>query len=83
MQSLFLTPPQLADRWNIPVNTLSQWRWNGRGPCYCKMNKRVLYLIQDVEAFESGKRRRNTSDSKSNSENDLQQGKAPFSKKGD
>lgn len=61
MQSSFLTPEELAARWNMPPATLSQWRWNGRGPQYFKIGRHVLYKVEDIEQFEEGKRRSNTS----------------------
>ena len=62
MTPLFFTPEQLAQRWNITTRTLSQWRWNGRGPHYAKMSRRILYRISDIEDYERSKRRRSTSD---------------------
>lgn len=61
MDTTFLTPESLAARWSMNRNTLSQWRWNGKGPRYLKMGGRILYAYQDVEAFEAQKIRYNTS----------------------
>lgn len=61
MQTPFLTPETLANRWNINPNTLSQWRWNGRGPKFLKIGRRVLYRLEDIECFEKQKVRQNTS----------------------
>ena len=61
MKSAFLTPDDLATRWSTTPNTLSQWRWNGRGPQFFKLGRRVLYKLQDVERFEEGKCYQNTS----------------------
>lgn len=61
MQTNLITPETLAERWNITKTTLSQWRWNGRGPKYLKLGRRVMYRIQDVEEFEEQKVRRDTS----------------------
>jgi hypothetical protein len=61
MNELFLTADQLAKRWLIRTETLSQWRWNGRGPLYLKIGRRVLYRLEDVVSFEEQKRRQNTS----------------------
>lgn len=55
MQKSFLTPEALAVRWNLATKTLSQWRWNGHGPKYCKLGKLVRYPIEDVEIFERSK----------------------------
>jgi hypothetical protein len=44
---------ELARRWNISPRTLENWRWLGQGPAYLKVGGRVLYRIEDVEAFEA------------------------------
>jgi len=61
MNTSLLTPDSLANRWNITSTTLSQWRWNGRGPRYIKLGSRVMYRAQDIEHFESLQLRQNTS----------------------
>lgn len=61
MNKDLMTPETLAERWNLNPTTLSQWRWNGRGPQYLKLGRRVMYRIQDVEAFEEQQVRRDTS----------------------
>jgi hypothetical protein len=55
MQSFFLTPIQLAARWNMASTTLSQWRWSGCGPKFHKIGRRVSYQLQDIEQFESSR----------------------------
>jgi len=62
MNQHLLTPEDLAARWNVTPATLSQWRWNGRGPRFFKMNKGVRYRLQDVERFEEQNIRQNTSE---------------------
>ena len=52
MEDLFLTPQALAERWKLEPDTLSQWRWNGRGPIFLKIGRRVLYRLSDVLCFE-------------------------------
>ncbi|EKE10191.1 MAG: hypothetical protein ACD_16C00071G0003 [uncultured bacterium] len=61
MEKLLLTPEALAERWNVTPATLSQWRWNGRGPLFIKMNKGVRYRLSDIERFEEQNIRQNTS----------------------
>ncbi len=68
MDTTFLTPKSLAARWNVNCNTLSQWRWNGKGPRYLKMGSRILYHRQDIEMFEVQRIRYSTS--QSNKRND-------------
>lgn len=59
-ESSLLTPKDLANRWSVSLHTLSQWRWNGKGPLFVKLGSRVMYRIQDVEYFEEQKLRRDT-----------------------
>ncbi|QJT11221.1 helix-turn-helix domain-containing protein [Oceanidesulfovibrio marinus] len=35
--------------------TLAVWRCQGRGPAYHKLGCRVMYDIEELEAFASGK----------------------------
>ncbi|MCX6023067.1 MAG: DNA-binding protein [Chloroflexi bacterium] len=46
----------LARRWTISPRTLERWRWHGMGPCYLKIGGRVVYRLEDVEAFEVAKK---------------------------
>ena len=43
----------LADRWNISPRTLERWRWTGEGPQFVKLGGRVVYRLEDIEAFEA------------------------------
>lgn len=52
MEKIFLTPEALADRWSLPLCTLEQWRWTGKGPQFVKIGKRVRYTLKDIENFE-------------------------------
>ena len=60
MENTLLTPSQLAKRWVIKPETLGQWRWNGKGPQFMKIGRRVLYRLEDVEIFEKQKIYANT-----------------------
>lgn len=60
MDEIFLTSDQLGKRWMIRTETLSQWRWNGKGPLFIKIGRRVLYRLIDIEAFEKEKIYANT-----------------------
>lgn len=51
-----LTQVELAQRWRISPRTLERWRWLGQGPRYLKIGGRVVYRLEDVEAFEDEKR---------------------------
>jgi hypothetical protein len=43
----------LAQRWSISARTLERWRWCGTGPRYLKIGGRVLYRLEDIEAYEA------------------------------
>ena len=51
----------LADRWNISERTLERWRWTGEGPTYLKIGGRVVYRLEDIEAYEAENLRASTS----------------------
>ena len=54
---------ELAARWNISHRTLERWRWRwtGEGPQFIKIGGRVVYRLEDVEAFEADQIRKSTS----------------------
>lgn len=43
---------ELAIRWGLSVKTLHRWRQEQLGPIYCKLGRRVTYLLHEIEAFE-------------------------------
>jgi hypothetical protein len=53
MTARHLNQPQLADRWHLSQRTLERWRCFGGGPPFLKINGRILYRLEDVEAFET------------------------------
>ena len=56
MTEQFLTQTRLADRWKISPRTLERWRWKGEGPEFVKIGGRVVYRLDDIEAYESRRR---------------------------
>ena len=52
----------LARRWSISPRTLERWRWLGQGPRYIKIGGRVVYRVEEVEAFETQQTRASTSE---------------------
>ena len=48
-----LTTPEAAAYLNVKPATLEQWRWNGRGPSYCKIGRSCRYRIADLDEFLS------------------------------
>lgn len=59
-RSPFLTQPELARRWRLSGRTLEKWRWTKQGPAHVKLGGRVVYRLDDVEAFETERRRTGT-----------------------
>lgn len=51
-----LTQHELAQRWRISPRTLERWRWLQQGPQFLKIGGRVVYRIEDVEAYEAEQR---------------------------
>lgn len=52
MTEKFLTPRDLAERYDIPVGTVYQWNTRGGGPKRVKIGVHVRYKLADVEAWE-------------------------------
>lgn len=57
-----LNQQQLAERWSVSEATLERWRTEGIGPIYLKLQGRVLYRVEDIEAFEAESLRKSTSE---------------------
>lgn len=51
-----LTPADLADLLQLPVQTLAVWRSAGEGPAYHRVGKHVRYSVPDVTAWLSARR---------------------------
>jgi hypothetical protein len=56
-----LNQRQLADRWDLSEASLERWRTEGIGPVFLKLQGRVLYRVEDVEAYEVDSLRKSTS----------------------
>ena len=56
-----LSQKELSRRWHLSGRTLERWRWLGLGPKYLKVGGRVVYRLEDIEAFEAAKLRKHTS----------------------
>ena len=48
-----LNQVELSRRWSLSPRTLERWRWLSQGPQFLKVGGRVLYRLEDVEAFEA------------------------------
>ncbi|WP_082334772.1 helix-turn-helix transcriptional regulator [Microbacterium aurantiacum] len=53
----WLTPTQVAERLNVAVGTLANWRVAGIGPASVKMGRLVRYEEGAVEAWADAQRR--------------------------
>jgi hypothetical protein len=58
-----LNQVELSRRWNLSARTLERWRWLGQGPQYLKIGGRVVYRLDDVEAYEAQVLRTSTASS--------------------
>ena len=56
----FLSPQQLAARWDIPIKTLEVWRYRGVGPNFAKFGKLVRYSVPVIVDYEQSCARTNT-----------------------
>jgi hypothetical protein len=52
----FLSNEALADRYEVPVNTVRDWRRRGTGPVATKVGGLVRYALADVLAWEKANR---------------------------
>ena len=59
---MYLTPESLARRWHISPITLKQWRWKGLDPPYLKLTRRIIYRLEDIEAYEKKNVRQHTTE---------------------
>ncbi len=53
MNTQHLDQTNLSRRWRVSPRTLERWRWLKIGPAYMKIGGRVVYRIEDIEAFEA------------------------------
>lgn len=52
MSNRLLSTQDLADRLGVPNETLSQWRRQGKGPCFIQIGRMIRYSVHEVELFE-------------------------------
>ena len=53
----YLTTAEVGELLRAPVETVRYWRHIGKGPASFKLGRRVLYAIEDVEAFVDAARK--------------------------
>lgn len=49
--SKLLTEADAADVLNLKQPTLTRWRWDKKGPPYCKIGGAIRYCLADLELF--------------------------------
>ena len=59
---LVLNSEQVADRLGLSVSTLAKMRLYGTGPAYSKLGRRVVYRLEDLEAWITANRFQSTSE---------------------
>lgn len=57
-----IKPEDAASRLCLSSATLRKWRWEGKGPRFIKVGRKVAYRESDVTAFIDAQTRRSTSD---------------------
>jgi len=62
MEKRYLREREVSQQYGFSMKTLQLWRWQGRGPAYCKVGASVRYLVADLDAFmEQGRVTRSAS----------------------
>jgi len=51
MDSKFLTSKEAAQYLRVKEETMEIWRYRGKGPRFRRAGRRILYAIEDIEAF--------------------------------
>jgi predicted DNA-binding transcriptional regulator AlpA len=57
-----LRTPEAAAYCGSSASTFEKLRLTGRGPVYSKIGRRVVYRVEDLDAWLASNRRRSTSD---------------------
>lgn len=57
MTARHMTTAEVAEAIPAPVETVRYWRYIGKGPKSFKVGRRVLYAVEDVEAWLEDARR--------------------------
>lgn len=58
-----LTPTKAAEILCLSELTLRKWRWEGKGPRYIKIGRKVAYKKEDLSNWIDSQSRTSTSDS--------------------
>lgn len=52
----FLTPKELAERWNVQEQTLANQRWLKTGPKFTKRGWMIIYPLTEILQYEKQKK---------------------------
>ena len=58
----YLTNNEAAEYLRMSPRTLEGYRVRGGGPAFCKVGRRVVYVLQDLDAWVQGNRHESTSE---------------------
>lgn len=50
-----LSPAELAERYELPLETIYSWQKNRTGPPFLKIGRHVRYRLTDVIAWENSR----------------------------
>lgn len=53
MGAKYATIPEVADRYRTTEATIRYWRATGYGPKSIRVGRRVLFPLEDLEAFDA------------------------------
>ncbi len=56
-----VTGSELAERLGVSLPTLQRWRYEGSGPPFVKVGRKVRYAAADIDAWLAGQRKTSTS----------------------
>ncbi len=62
MQDQLYPPDRVSQMLCVAPATLRKWRWEGKGPRFVKVGRKVAYRGCDIDAFIGAQIRRSTSD---------------------
>jgi hypothetical protein len=54
--SFSMNDREAADYLGVAVSTMRKWRLERRGPAYCKLGRRVTYLVNDLNQYRESRR---------------------------
>lgn len=60
MTPKLVTEAEAAQRLQVKPKTLARWRWEGKGPAFRKIGRKVAYAESDLDEYLEGARRVST-----------------------